>query len=178
MIDVLVSGAAGKMGSEVVRAVTAADGMRVVAAVDTVLGRVIGRRRCWWHDRLSSRIWLKPSRVRLPRSWSISRILRPSRAIFAPHLRQVSTASSARPASPRRSSRDSQRTLPTGTCLFMAPNFAIGAVLMMDFAAQAAQLHASCRDHRAAPRQQGRCPFRHCDADRIADRRMPATRCP
>ena len=34
MIRVLVAGAAGRMGSEVVRAVTAADGMEVVSAVD------------------------------------------------------------------------------------------------------------------------------------------------
>ena len=34
MIRVLVSGAAGKMGSEVVRAVSAAEGMEVVACVD------------------------------------------------------------------------------------------------------------------------------------------------
>ena len=34
MIDVIVTGAAGRMGREVVRAVTAAEGMRVAAAVD------------------------------------------------------------------------------------------------------------------------------------------------
>jgi len=34
MIDVIITGAAGRMGREVVRAVTAAEGMRVRAAID------------------------------------------------------------------------------------------------------------------------------------------------
>ena len=43
-----------------------------------------------------------------------------------------------------------------GANVFVAPNFAIGAVLMMQFAAQAARHMAARRDHRAAPRPQAR----------------------
>ena len=47
---------------------------------------------------------------------------------------------------------------PEGTCLFVAPNFAIGAVLMMRFAAAGRALHAARRDHRAAPRPKADAP--------------------
>ena len=49
--------------------------------------------------------------------------------------------------------------------VLVAPNFAIGAVLMMRFAAEAARHMAKARDHRAAPRPQARRAQRHGGAN-------------
>ena len=48
-----------------------------------------------------------------------------------------------------------------GVGVVIAPNFGIGAVLMMQFAARAARLLRVGRDHRAAPPGQARRPERH-----------------
>ena len=58
--------------------------------------------------------------------------------------------------------------------VLIAPNFAIGAVLMMRFAAEAAAAHGERGDHRAAPRRQARRAQRHGGAHRRADGRRPA----
>ena len=55
--------------------------------------------------------------------------------------------------------------------VFFAPNFAIGAVLMMSFAAEASQAHGEGRDHRAAPRRQARRAVGHRGAHGRADGR-------
>ena len=60
-----------------------------------------------------------------------------------------------------------------GTGVLVAPNFSIGAVLMMRFAAEAAQFYESVGDHRAAPPGQGRRALRHLPAYGGADRRRP-----
>ena len=52
---------------------------------------------------------------------------------------------------------------------FFAPNFAIGAVLMMKFAAEASRRHGARRDHRAAPSGQARRAVRHRRAHRRDD---------
>ena len=58
-----------------------------------------------------------------------------------------------------------ERARERGLPVFFAPNFAIGAVLMMRFAAEAAALHAACRDHRAAQRGQEGRPVRDGEGD-------------
>ena len=65
---------------------------------------------------------------------------------------------------PRRASRRSRACseLP----VFFAPNFALGAVLMLRFAAEAAEAHAARRDRRAAPRDEARRAVRHGEGDR------------
>ena len=52
----------------------------------------------------------------------------------------------------------------------VAPNFAIGAVLMMDSRAEARRAHARGRDRRAPPRRQARRALGHGEAHRRADR--------
>ena len=54
---------------------------------------------------------------------------------------------------------------------FVAPNFAIGAVLMMELAQRVAGSHARGRDRRAAPRPQARQAVGHGGPDRRSDRR-------
>ena len=52
--------------------------------------------------------------------------------------------------------------------VFYAPNFALGAVLMMRFAAEAGKVHAARRDRRAAPRGEARRALGHGEGDRRA----------
>ena len=60
----------------------------------------------------------------------------------------------------------------------IAPNFGIGAVLLMKFAAGGGPLLPLGRDRRAAPPEQGRRPVGHGRAHRPAGRRRPPGRRP
>ncbi|MDP2401665.1 MAG: 4-hydroxy-tetrahydrodipicolinate reductase, partial [Actinomycetota bacterium] len=138
MIDVLVTGAAGRMGHEVVRAVTAADGMRVVAAVDP------GRDGVALDDGAGGMV-------------TCTADLTAAIANSAPHVMvdftrpdvvegnlRVALAAGVdcvvgTTGVPESMLEQLAAAAPTGTCLFMAPNFAIGAVLMMRFATTAAR---------------------------------------
>ena len=62
---------------------------------------------------------------------------------------------------------------PPGVGVVVAPNFGIGAVLLMRFAAQAAPALRVRRGHRAAPPGQGGRALRHRAAHRARDRRRP-----
>ena len=70
----------------------------------------------------------------------------------------------------RRHRRASAREFSGSNCV-IASNFAISAVLMMRFAELAAPYLRHCRDHRAAPRRQGRRAVGHGDRDGEADGR-------
>ncbi len=60
-----------------------------------------------------------------------------------------------------------------GVGVVIAPNFAVGAVLMMRFADGRGPVLRVGRDHRAAPPEQGRRAERHRGPDRRAGRRGP-----
>jgi len=138
MIRVLVTGAAGKMGSEVVRAVSAVDGMEVVAAVDPgAAGRAVPTpdgTDVVYRAELAQAIaesspdvmvdFTHPSvvagNVRVALSAGVDCV------VGTTGLTDETLAELASSA-------------PAGTCLFVAPNFALGAVLMMQFAEKAAR---------------------------------------
>lgn len=138
MIDVLVNGAAGRMGREVVAAVTAAEGMRVVATVDL---------------RPSSAAPCEDTGATVPHFEDLTQALektKPAVMVEFTHPSAVETnlriALGAGVHCVVGTTGLTEETLmslasaaPAGVCLFMAPNFAIGAVLMMRFAAQAAR---------------------------------------
>ncbi len=138
MIDVLVTGAAGRMGTEVIRAVTDADGMRIVAAVDPphagepVFDGTGGAIACVAD--LDSAIADTSPDVLVdftdPSAVEANLLI----ALRAGVDCVVGTTGI---------SEDTLGKLvadaPEGTALFVAPNFAIGAVLMMRFAEQAAR---------------------------------------
>jgi 4-hydroxy-tetrahydrodipicolinate reductase len=138
MIRVLVSGAAGKMGSEVVKAVAAEPDMEVVAAVDpgasgvciaNGLGHVIECR-----DDLTTVIeQFKPDvMVDFTHPSAVEGNLRIALAAGVNCVVGTTGLSAEK--------QDELAAIaPEGTCLFFAPNFAIGAVLMMSFAEQAAR---------------------------------------
>ncbi len=138
MIDVLVTGAGGQMGREVVKAVSAAPGMRVVAAVDPgaagkgiddgALGEIV----CTGDLAEAIEVSSPHVMVDFTHPSAVEGNLRVALAAGVdcvvgttglPESLLVELAASA----------------PDGTCLFVAPNFAIGAVLMMRFAQEAAR---------------------------------------
>ncbi|KUK48753.1 MAG: 4-hydroxy-tetrahydrodipicolinate reductase [Actinobacteria bacterium 66_15] len=117
MITVLVSGAAGRMGSEVVRAVSAEDDLRLVAAVDPAhAGEQV--------QDAPGLYFTHPSVV----AGNIETAL--TRGVHC----VVGTTGLPMPTL-----EDLAARARDGACLFVAPNFAIGAVLMMRFAAEAAR---------------------------------------
>ncbi len=138
MIRVLVAGAAGKMGHEVVKAVTAADGMEVVSAVD------ISHAGEELDDGAGGRLTVEGD-------------LADALGAHEPHVMVDFTHPSAvegnlRAALPagvdcvvgttglsNQKLTELATLAPSGTCLFVAPNFAIGAVLLMEFAERAAK---------------------------------------
>ena len=139
MIRVLVSGAAGRMGSEVVRAVTAAEGMGVVACVDPSAGAKVDDGAGGIHECVASlAVAIADSRpdvmVDFTHPDAVEGNLCTALAagidcvvgttgVSEEKLAELATAECAHP----------------GTCVFFAPNFAIGAVLMMQFAERAAR---------------------------------------
>lgn len=138
MIDVLVAGAAGKMGREVVMAVTAAEGMRVVSAVDTGwAGRPVpdgtGAEIVCVPDLSAALEAVKPHvMVDFTHPSAVEGNLRTALGRGVDCV--VGTTGLAEGALVALASG-----APSNACLFMAPNFAIGAVLMMEFSARAAR---------------------------------------
>lgn len=136
MIRVLVAGAAGKVGSEVVRAVSQTDGMKLVAAVDP------GVAGCFVPDASGSHIEcttdlahaIASSRpdvmVDFTRPDVVEGNLRVALAAGVDCVVGTTGLSESLLAELAELATD-------GACLFFAPNFAIGAVLMMQFAEKA-----------------------------------------
>lgn len=139
MIRVLVAGAAGKMGSQVVSAVTEADGMTVVAAVDPgVSGCFVPGPGSGSHIECVSDLG---SAIRSSKPDVMVDFTRPD--VVEANLRVALAEGVDCVVGTTGLSEGLLAELaglaPEGTCLFFAPNFAIGAVLMMRFAEQAAR---------------------------------------
>ncbi len=138
MIRVLVTGAAGKMGSEVVKAVTDAEGMQVVAAVDP------GVSGCFVVDAHGAHIECTQdlsAAIAAFRPDVMVDFTRPD--VVEANLRIALAAGVDCVVGTTGLSDELLEELallaPQGTCLFFAPNFAVGAVLMMQFAEKAAR---------------------------------------
>jgi 4-hydroxy-tetrahydrodipicolinate reductase len=116
-IRVAVAGAAGRMGETVCRAVEGAEDMELVARADPALGTSV-----------AEALGARPEVIvdfTIPTT-----VLDNTRQAVAAGVHVVIGATGFNP--------DELRGL-TGANIFVAPNFAIGAVLMMRFAAQAAR---------------------------------------
>jgi 4-hydroxy-tetrahydrodipicolinate reductase len=138
MIDVIVTGAAGRMGREVVRAVTAADGMRVASAVDpshpgAVLEDGAGGSVIVTAD-LDSALAGGGDKVLVDFTVPDAVQATVARALEAGVHCVVGTT-----GVPEDRWRALAAGAAEGVCLFVAPNFAVGAVLMMRFAQTAAR---------------------------------------
>ncbi len=136
MISVLVSGAAGRMGSEVVRAVLAEDDLELVCAVDPGrAGEPVGEGTALTYQAdLATAVDLTSPQVMV--DFTHPSVVASNIAIALG--KGVSCVVGTTGLAP-----DELEGLAAGatdgTCLFVAPNFAIGAVLMMRFAAEAAR---------------------------------------
>lgn len=136
MIKVLVSGAGGRMGREVVRSVMVADDLELVAAVDpahtgeplgegsdiTISGDLAGAIEDARPQVMVD--FTHPSVVAGNIATALGRGVHcvvGTTGIAVESLESLASAA------------------PPATCLFVAPNFALGAVLMMRFAAEAAR---------------------------------------
>ncbi len=138
MIRVLVAGAAGRMGSEVVRAVTAAEGMTVVAAVDP------GVSGCSVTDTEGAHIECMSDLEAAIEAASPDVMVDFTRPdVVEGNLRIALAAGINCVVGTTGLSEELLGELAAlaqkGACLFFAPNFAIGAVLMMQFAERAAR---------------------------------------
>lgn len=138
MIRVLVAGAAGRMGSEVVKAVNAAEGMRIVAAVDP------GVSGCFIADEHGAHIECTEDLSAAIASHEPDVMVDFTRPdVVESNLRVALAAGVDCVVGTTGLSAETLEELcalaPGGTCLFFAPNFAIGAVLMMQFAEKAAR---------------------------------------
>lgn len=136
MISVLISGAAGHMGREVVRAVLAAQDIALVAAVDPAhAGEPVGEgTELLVSGDLAAAI--EQTRPQVMVDFTHPSVVAGNIATAlgrGVHCVVGTTGIEA----------DSLEALaasaPEGTCLFVAPNFALGAVLMMRFAGEAAR---------------------------------------
>ena len=138
-IRILVVGACGKMGREVVKAVTAAEGMAVVAAVDVIhQGEDIG-------------VVAGVGALDVLVSGSLAQALEFAPQVMVDFTRPDTVMANLRVVVPRNVAAVVGTTGLTGenleelralsaqanTPVFIAPNFAIGAVLLMQFAQQA-----------------------------------------
>jgi 4-hydroxy-tetrahydrodipicolinate reductase len=142
MIRVAICGAAGRMGREVTRAVSEADDMQVVAAID--LHHL--------EEDAGSLAGISPLGVKVESDWRAAAIrTRPEVMVdFSVHTAVLPNALVAlelgiSPVIGTTGLSDEEVAILKQTAqerrigAFLAPNFAIGAVLMMQFAAQAAR---------------------------------------
>jgi 4-hydroxy-tetrahydrodipicolinate reductase len=138
MIRVLVSGAAGKMGSEVVRAVTDAEGMEVVAAVDPGVAGCLVPTASGEHVecRADLAMAIEAARPDVMVDFTHPTVVEGNLRVALPT--GVDCVVGTTGLSEERLAELAQLA-PAGTTLFFAPNFAIGAVLMMRFAEAAAR---------------------------------------
>jgi 4-hydroxy-tetrahydrodipicolinate reductase len=138
MIDVIVTGAAGRMGREVVRAVTAAEGMRVAAAVDPGAEGVVLDDGAGGTVTVGGSLAaaLSGAGTRVMVDFTVPSVVEANvEAALAAGVHCVVGTTGVGAEGWTGIVADA----PDGVCLFVAPNFAVGAVLMMRFAEMAAR---------------------------------------
>lgn len=139
-IRVLVVGACGKMGGEVVRAVTAAEGMAVVAAVDIArqgedIGCVAGISPLGVHIATDLADAIRRSGAQVMVDFTRPDVIMSNLRTAVPL--GVASVVGTTGLSAENLQELQQIAAASQTPIFIAPNFAIGAVLMMQFAQQA-----------------------------------------
>jgi 4-hydroxy-tetrahydrodipicolinate reductase len=139
MIDVIVTGAAGRMGREVVKAVSAQSDMRVVAAVDPGADGIVLDGS---EGTLTVGADLGPALVagRVLVDFTAPSVVEANvRAALAAGVHCVVGTTGVSEGRWREVVAETVGDAEVAPCLFVAPNFAVGAVLMMRFAAEAAR---------------------------------------
>ena len=162
MIDVLVVGAGGRMGSLVTKTVDTQDDMRTVALVDPAFGSAataaaVRRARC------------RPRRSQAAGGDRVQRAGERVRQHAAPaRRRRADTVVGATGLDDEMAGELARSAAEHGVGLLIAPNFALGAVLLMRFARRGGAALRPCRDRRAPPGEQDRRTLRHGAAHRQA----------
>lgn len=142
MIRVAVSGAAGRMGREVVRAVVEAEGLELAAAVDTQqsgvdAGLLAGIGETGINVEVDLTTALQRSKADVLVDFTLpASVLSNLRIAIGLKVSPVVGTTGLSSDSLEELDRSAKER---GIGAFVAPNFAIGAVLMMQFAAQAAK---------------------------------------
>ena len=141
-IRVLVTGACGKMGREVVKAVTAADGMEVVAAVDLAntgedIGSIAGTGPLGVQIQADLAAAIQQSGAQVMVDFTRPDVIMQNLRAAVP----LGIAAVVGTTGLSAADLDELRAISAkaNAPIFIAPNFAIGAVLMMQFAQQAAK---------------------------------------
>ncbi len=130
MIDVCVAGAAGRMGQAVVAAVTAAEGMRVAATADPALGDAPGN-----SPDLATALAATPCDVVVDFTRPDTVFANAQAALAAGVHAVIGTTGLSEDQV-----ADIRHRAEAGAAnVLIAPNFAVGAVLMMRFAAEASR---------------------------------------
>jgi 4-hydroxy-tetrahydrodipicolinate reductase len=142
MIPVVVTGAAGRMGREVVRAVMAAEDMQLAGAVDPVaegqdVGEIagVGKAGIRIHGELMSALAAHKADVMVDFTVPSSAVHNIRTALQAGVSPVVGTTG----LTEEDIKKVEKWAREAGLGAFIAPNFAVGAVLMMQFAQQAAR---------------------------------------
>ncbi len=156
MIRVAVAGAAGRMGQTVCTAVEGAEDMELVARVDPLLGATLEDVLMGSHqDPHPPEVVVDFTQPDTALGNALSCVRAGVHVVIGTTGFDPAPLRQARPADGR----------PQANVL-IAPNFAIGAVLMMRFAAGGGKAHGKGGDRRAAPRPEARCSQRHSRAHR------------
>ena len=134
MIDVLVTGAAGKMGSLSAATIAAQDDLRLVALVDPKPGD--GGEVPWFHD-VHAALALTTPGAALEFSLPAAVFENAAALLDA----GVPTVVGATGLDDARVDALAAKAAASGTGLVIVPNFAMGAVLLMRFAAEAARFY-------------------------------------
>jgi 4-hydroxy-tetrahydrodipicolinate reductase len=142
MIRVAVTGAAGRMGREVVRAVLEADGLELAAAVDTQelgadAGTLAGAGSAGIEIEGDLAAALERTQPHVLVDFTLPHSVLPNLRLALAH--SVSPVVGTTGLSAESLAEIHRTAVEKGIGAFVAPNFAIGAVLMMQFAAQAAK---------------------------------------
>lgn len=130
VIRVIICGAGGKMGQEVVKTINSAEDMQIVALIDPSFGLSDGLR----FSDLDSAVRSVPADIMI----DFTRPDTVEKNIETALANSINCVVGTTGLSTETLERLSASA--PDTCLFMAPNFAIGAVLMMRFAKQAARI--------------------------------------
>lgn len=141
-IRVVVAGACGKMGREVVKAVTAAEGMTLAGAVDALhvgedAGAVAGITPLGIAIGADLATVLTQSGAQVLVDFTRPDVVMDDLRIAVSHRVPTVVGTTGLGATAIEELRE--RTAGAGSPVFIAPNFAVGAVLMMQFAQQAAR---------------------------------------
>lgn len=142
-LRVLVTGACGKMGSEVVKAVTAAPNMEVVGAVDMArlgedIGDICGMGKLGVLVNSDLAATVRETAAQICVDFTRPNVIMANLRISLP-LGVASVVGTTGLNSDNITELRELSKASKNTPLFIAPNFAIGAVLMMQFAQQAAK---------------------------------------